>query len=85
MTGTQLLILIGIIVLSFSVLAIVSPKGFRLALRFFLNTLFGLFGLSILHMLWPAFPIGVNLWTLMVSTLLGLPGLILLVTIGIWF
>ncbi len=85
MTGIQLLILLGILVLSFSVLALLSPRIFHLALRFLLNTLFGLLALSILSMLWPAFPVGVNLWTLGISTLLGLPGILLLVAAGIWF
>ena len=70
MTGIQLLILLGILILSFSVLALLSPRIFHLALRF---------------LLWPAFPVGVNLWTLGTSTLLGLPGILLLVAAGIWF
>ena len=37
MSGTEALILSGIILLSLSVLAMISPRAFRLALRLLLN------------------------------------------------
>ena len=85
MSGTQLLILSGILLLSFSVLAIVSPKAFRLALHLLINGIFGILALSILSMLWSSFSIGINLWSVLISTLLGLPGVLLLLFISLFF
>ena len=84
MSGTEALILCGIIILSLSVLAMISPRFFRLALRLILNVLFGMLALSIIAEIWPIFPIGVNLWTMLICMFLGLPGLILLILWGIW-
>ena len=84
MSGTEALILCGIIILSLSVLAMISPRFFRLALRLVLNVLFGMLALSIIAEIWPIFPIGGNLWTMLICMFLGLPGLILLILWGIW-
>ena len=84
MSGTEALILCGIIILSLSVLAMISPRFFRLALRLVLNVLFGMLALSIIAEIWPIVPIGVNLWTMLICMFLGLPGLILLILWGIW-
>ena len=84
MSGTEALILCGIIILSLSVLAMISPRFFRLALRLVLTVLFGMLALSIIAEIWPIFPIGVNLWTMLICMFLGLPGLILLILWGIW-
>lgn len=84
MSGTEALILYGIIILSLSVLAMISRRFFRLALRLVLNVLFGMLALSIIAEIWPIFPIGVNLWTMLICMFLGLPGLILLILWGIW-
>lgn len=84
MSGTEALILCGIIILSLSVLAMISRRFFRLALRLVLNVLFGMLALSIIAEIWPIFPIGVNLWTMLICMFLGLPGLILLILWGIW-
>ena len=84
MSGTEALILCGIIILSLSVLAMISPRFFRLALRLVFNVLFGMRALSIIAEIWPVFPIGVNLWTLLICMFLGLPGLILLFLWGFW-
>ena len=84
MSGTEALILCGIIILSLSVLAMISPRFFRLALRLVLNVLFGMLALSIIAEILPIFPIGVNLWTMLICMFLGLPGLILLILWGIW-
>lgn len=84
MSGTEALILCGIIILSLSVLAMISPRFFRLALRLVLNVLFGMLALSIIAEIWPIFPIGVNLWAMLICMFLGLPGLILLILWGIW-
>ena len=40
--------------------------------------------LSIIAEIWPVFPIGVNLWSMLICMLLGLPGLILLILWGFW-
>lgn len=85
MSGVQLLILTGIIILSLSVLAIVSPRAFRYALRLLVNALFGVLALSIVSMLWPIFPIGINLISAAVCALLGLPGALLLILLGFCF
>lgn len=85
MSGVQILILTGIIILSLSVLAIVSPRAFRCALRLLVNVLFGVLALSIVSMLWPVFPIGINLLSAAVCALLGLPGALLLILLGFCF
>ena len=74
MSGTEALILCGIIILSLSVLAMISPRFFRLALRLVLNVLFGMLALSIIA----------EIWTMLICMFLGLPGLILLILWGIW-
>ena len=84
MSGTEALMLSGIILLSLSVLAMISPRAFRLALRLLLNVVFGMLALSIIAEIWPVFPIGVNLWSMLICMLLGLPGLILLILWGFW-
>lgn len=56
MSGTEALILCGIIILSLSVLAMISPRFFRLALRLVFNVLFGMLALSIIAEIWPVFP-----------------------------
>ena len=85
MSGVQLLILTGIIILSLSVLAIVSPRAFRYALRLLVNALFGVLALSIVSMLWPIIPIGINQISAAVCALLGLPGALLLILLGCCF
>ena len=84
MTAAQLLILAGIIILSLSVFAIISPKAFRIALRFLLNAIFGILALTITYYFFPQFPSGINLWSILISSLLGLPGTLLLFLIGFW-
>ncbi|MBQ7915489.1 MAG: pro-sigmaK processing inhibitor BofA family protein [Firmicutes bacterium] len=82
MTSTQLLILIGIILLSLSVVAIISPKAFCIALKLLLNGLFGILALTITYHFFPQFPVGINFWSILISALLGLPGMVLLMGIG---
>ena len=84
MTGVDLLILTGIIILSLSVFAILSPKVFRIALKLLLNGLFGILALTITYYFRPTFPIGINFWTILISALLGLPGILSLFLIGFW-
>jgi inhibitor of the pro-sigma K processing machinery len=72
------LVLCGVLFLIISVLFFKQLKGF---FSLILNTALGWAGLYIFNLIFPAFTIGINIASASVAGVLGLPGLILLITL----